>query len=115
MIYDDMIGRPYSEMRCLSAVLEVLRRMGRDVPSSAEDAAAQWGSDPGVDWHRLGTTVASAECVGDVVHTDPLDGREASVFVRVGNGRALTSTPERGVCIVRLRDIPEPLTVWRLA
>lgn len=114
MRVDDLIGKPYAEMRCLAAVLEVLRRMGRDVPASAEEAAARWGNDPGAAWRKLGTSVAAVERVGDVVHTEPAEGREASVFVLVSGGRALTSTPERGVCIVRLRDIPEPLTVWRL-
>jgi len=117
MNYQDLIGRPYEEMRCLAVVLEVLRRLGRDVPRSVEEAAARWGSAPDAYLHKLGTSVAAADRVGDVIYTEARCGREAGVLVLVEpeTGRALTSSPEHGVCLARLRDVPEPVTVWRLA
>ena len=111
MNYRDLIGKPWSEIDCLDAVLEVLRRLGRAVPSRDGVIRGELAMT------KLGTSVAAAEQIGDVIYTEPKDGEVASVYVLVepSQGRALTSLHDRGVSLVRLSAIHEPLTVWRCA
>ena len=120
MIYQDLLGRPWRSpdasepadgLDCLDAVLEVLRRSGREVPTREGVVRGELAMT------KLGTSVAAAERVGDVIYTEPKDGKAACVYVLVepSQGRALTSLHDQGVSLVRLSAIPEPLTVWRCA
>lgn len=112
MNYQDLIGRSWSAMDCRAASVEALRRLG--YAGAARALEGLEGPPVDAPLVRVGSTVAAAK-VGDVIYTAPRDGRPASVgvVISVEQGRAITSTHDHGVGLVRLSGFCEPLSVWR--
>jgi cell wall-associated NlpC family hydrolase len=118
-LYADLLGRPYAVaggdpatgLCCSGVALEVLRRMGRELPEdalplapSAAPAALSSAAATGSCWERIGSTRAAARIPGDIVLLD-LPSGEHHVAVAVGNGVFLSSDERRGVHALRLRAI----------
>lgn len=128
-LHTDLVGRPYLEgggdpaegLSCSGAVLELLRRLGFEVPPGAlplgHDRSSACLADAASEaspWVRVGSTLAAAKRPGDVVLMRLQNGRH-HVAAALGDGTFLSADAKRGVHVMRLRRIlGEVLGVYRL-
>lgn len=116
---EDIIDRPHEPLRCLGYVLLVLTKHFKDfdageIPSTDVQAKAWLASPPDSHWREIGTNVYAATRDGDVLYCEPKEGLgHVAVLVDPARGGFLTSTPDRGSCVLSRRHMKGVMSVQR--